>query len=345
MAECLTDKRIAWIDNAKAFAIFFIVLGHQLTRGAVYDYLYTFHVLLFFFLSGLTFSAKKPIKQFLAEKFKGIMLPYYLFSIISIGIYNVYEMLKPSGEKISLVNCIIGMLIGTRTNGLMKWNTPLWFLPCLFSLLVGAYLIRRYLLGNNNTIKSDIAVFFVSLAVVITLNYFDFYPNAPLGIIQAVNAFPVFTLGILTMKLLRRGSLKMNNKAVSLILGAVLIAGGALLGRLNSCPDFSLNRFGKLYIFLPAALCEIAGWCLLASLIKFKPLEYIGQNTKVILLTHKFVILFYSLLPIPRTKDNVILGVGLSVVTIALCLAFGWVVEKIYPPIIGKPARKKALAE
>lgn len=171
MAECLTDKRIAWIDNAKAFAIFFIVLGHQLTRGAVYDYLYTFHVLLFFFLSGLTFSAKKPIKQFLAEKFKGIMLPYYLFSIISIGIYNVYEMLKPSGEKISLVNCIIGMLIGTRTNGLMKWNTPLWFLPCLFSLLVGAYLIRRYLLGNNNTIKSDIAVFFDSLAVVITLNY------------------------------------------------------------------------------------------------------------------------------------------------------------------------------
>lgn len=56
-------KRITYIDIARAFAIIFIVIGHTLVHSQhcslVFKFLYSFHVLLFFILSGYTFKIKK----------------------------------------------------------------------------------------------------------------------------------------------------------------------------------------------------------------------------------------------------------------------------------------------
>ena len=89
MSICCKKERIAWIDIAKAIAIFFIVLGHQLPSGPLCGYLYSFHVPLFFFLSGLTFNTAKEPKKFFREKAKRILIPYFIFSSISIGFYII----------------------------------------------------------------------------------------------------------------------------------------------------------------------------------------------------------------------------------------------------------------
>ena len=85
------NKRIAWIDNAKAIAIFFIVLGHRLPSGELCGYLYSFHVPMFFFLSGLTFSADKSPQKYLKEKATRILIPYFAFSLVSIAIYCIIK--------------------------------------------------------------------------------------------------------------------------------------------------------------------------------------------------------------------------------------------------------------
>ena len=46
-----STKRIAWIDMAKAIAILLMVIGHE-ASGNIYTWIFSFHMPLFFILSG-----------------------------------------------------------------------------------------------------------------------------------------------------------------------------------------------------------------------------------------------------------------------------------------------------
>lgn len=48
-----STKRIAWIDMAKAIAILLMVVGHEV-GGSIYTWIFSFHMPLFFILSGYT---------------------------------------------------------------------------------------------------------------------------------------------------------------------------------------------------------------------------------------------------------------------------------------------------
>ena len=65
------SNRIKYIDIAKAFAIIFIVLGHTILHSqhseVFVKILYSFHVVLFFMLSGYTFNSNKNLFHFLNQ--------------------------------------------------------------------------------------------------------------------------------------------------------------------------------------------------------------------------------------------------------------------------------------
>lgn len=321
------NKRIAWIDNAKAIAIFFIVLGHRLPSGELCGYLYSFHVPMFFFLSGLTFSADKSPQKYLKEKATRILIPYFAFSLVSIAIYCIINLIFHK-DGLSLGQCLLGMLIGTRSTGLMLWNNPLWFLPCLFVLLIFAYIIKRFIFRSNKTVFTVISLA-VSVAAVIILYCTKFYPDAPFGIIQAVNASPYFIIGTLTMQLLYKDEKPKIAPPLwaKVLVSLILIVGGAFLSALNSRTDFAMNDFGKLWIYAPTAIAGIFGWCLLASIFRSNGLAYIGRHTMPILLMHKFPIQLYGFLPI--SAENTAVSILLSVLTVVLCLAASWIFVKI----------------
>lgn len=85
----MSKKRYGFIDAAKALGILFIVLGHVLKDGDFRRFIYSFHVPLFFFLSGLTYSTSKSRYDYIKRKFKTLLLPYAVFSMISIAIYQL----------------------------------------------------------------------------------------------------------------------------------------------------------------------------------------------------------------------------------------------------------------
>ncbi|EPK2302026.1 acyltransferase family protein, partial [Klebsiella pneumoniae] len=87
-----------WVDYAKAFGIILVVFGHVnrglfnsgiFTSTEIYhsldNVIYSFHMPLFFFLSGLFFiesiSGKSKIR-FISGKFKTIFYPYAVWSIL-----------------------------------------------------------------------------------------------------------------------------------------------------------------------------------------------------------------------------------------------------------------------
>ena len=65
------------------------------------------------------------------------MVPYLCFSVLSILAFAVLGKLASGGlgietESNSILPNLAGMLYGNGTSGYMRWNLPLWFLPCFF---------------------------------------------------------------------------------------------------------------------------------------------------------------------------------------------------------------------
>ena len=76
-------KRIGYIDMAKGLAIILVIIGHiSFTPSMGKTILYLFHIPLFFFLSGFTFSIDKyaNFSSFFWNKFKGIVVPFFLMN-------------------------------------------------------------------------------------------------------------------------------------------------------------------------------------------------------------------------------------------------------------------------
>ncbi|MCF2657191.1 acyltransferase family protein [Lacrimispora saccharolytica] len=72
------NSRINWIDTAKGIGIVLVVIGHtRFFPKAIIDMIFTFHMPLFFFLSGYVFREKS---NFYVAQIKQLLLKYVILS-------------------------------------------------------------------------------------------------------------------------------------------------------------------------------------------------------------------------------------------------------------------------
>lgn len=134
------QDRITWIDVVKFFGIFAIYLGHFANAaGKSYAFVFTYHVPLFFFVSGCmeNFNVEKNMGKYVCKKLKTIMIPFWMFSILSIIIRVILEDLVLADIKEMFV------LIGKGAIRNSFFAAALWFLPCLFVMEIFFYLIKQ----------------------------------------------------------------------------------------------------------------------------------------------------------------------------------------------------------
>ncbi len=77
------DNRLRYIDIAKGIAIICIILGH-LGSTTINRIVFTFHVPIFFFITGFFINTKSTIKEFIIIKFRTLIVPYILTCIVII---------------------------------------------------------------------------------------------------------------------------------------------------------------------------------------------------------------------------------------------------------------------
>ena len=121
-------QRVYWIDVCKAFGMFFIYLGHFGSEaGLAHAWVFSFHVPLFFFISGLleNYNRRSFIEN-LKKKFLTIALPFFFFGILMTVIQVINENTGASVVK----NMGILLKGGIRNTCIMAQG--LWFLTCLF---------------------------------------------------------------------------------------------------------------------------------------------------------------------------------------------------------------------
>lgn len=149
------NKRIIWIDYIKALAIFFVVFGHMIDELAfnlpfLYVFIYSFHVPLFFLISGFLFGIKQDIKQssfksYFMKKFKNIILPYFFFSLL-ISLMHLAKAVIITHDfsfftQLSNVDILLKTLLLTNESVFSN----LWFFPCMFITEIIFFLLNKYL--------------------------------------------------------------------------------------------------------------------------------------------------------------------------------------------------------
>ena len=126
------ENRISWIDNAKGIGILLVMLGH--TRGIFghSNFIYSFHMPLFFFLSGYLLSSdslKLSLISFVRKLHFKIIIPYLFFWVISYLYWFPINRIR-SNNSMRLYDPFIGILYGI--NEYLYPNVVLWYFTCLF---------------------------------------------------------------------------------------------------------------------------------------------------------------------------------------------------------------------
>lgn len=124
------------IDILRGFAILLVVLGHALDPANIltdsvvwcnytYIFIYSFHMPLFFAISGFCMFNVDNYAQFIKKKVRYILVPYFVFNIIIIPLRIVLPQFSLVSNSIK--DCIVSMLV---------YGGEIWFLYVLFEIFL-----------------------------------------------------------------------------------------------------------------------------------------------------------------------------------------------------------------
>lgn len=334
-------QRIAWLDIAKAIAIFLVVLGHTLRGGAVQRILYSFHVAAFFLLSGMTCRTDR-LKERIKNDFLRIMVPYYSFSVISILIFLFLGKFAADALErtvnTSLRHNLLGMLYACPLDGRLKFNMPLWFLPCLFATKMLYYGLSKLCRGK----QASVLLCSLTLAAVGVAYTRLNGTGLPFHLSVALKMLAFFSFGRALFLWLPAIEDRLAGYKAA-IAGFALLALTAVVALIAPAVDYAHDIFQNIASFLVTSVAGSLGICLVSmALGRCKALEYIGRSTLAILVMHKFPVLLFqtigpqkSLLAQYDSVGGILLAVAVALITIVMCLVAEWIIRRFFPFLLG----------
>ena len=335
-----STKRINWIDALKALSIFLIVLGHTINgKNLIWHLIYGFHVPLFIILSGITFNINSDnFLSFLKKRIYRMIIPYIIWGIISIIIYAFLGEYFDGKNKISLTQCLLGLMWANGEKGLMRWNLPLWFLPTLFSIHIIYYFLDKYFYNDKNLS----IIFFIEFVISLIIYNIKVLTNLPFGIETAIYLLPFFTLGkLLSNKIFNKRYQNIVNHKTSLIsVILILLSSFIIISQKNI--DYVADQYRNYTLFfLSASTLSLALIHIFININNFNNIILmIGKNTMPILVLHKFPIMFFkNLCPIIKVfyiNHRFFSSLIISFLTVFLCLIFGQILKKRFSWLFGE---------
>lgn len=293
-------RRIRYIDIARAFAIILIVFGHAISHsdhvGNLYKFIYSFHVALFFFISGiLTINIESNFGEYLKKKFIRIMIPYFIWATL----FLIPFILFTDGNEIFNLNSnnglnvmLLKIIYGNGNNDALNQNTPLWFLPTLFCMSIINYFIIKINEKINNRISNknvDIIIYILLVVIGFMSTKIKFY--LPWGINNAIAFENIFYLGYIFSKYDIMKYLK-QNRYIPFIFLLIGIISCYLNTTIVSIAEFRYGMY--LLAVLSGTLISIfilwLAYCINESIL----IEKIGYDSMGILIFHKIIIVVFQ---------------------------------------------------
>lgn len=274
------SRRKEWIDALKGFAIFCVTFGHLGCNFLLERYIYSFHMFLFFFISGYLYnSGKDTIKQYILKKVKTLLVPFMCWNILSIFVGACIF-----GQKANAVNELFLL------RGEITWNAPIWFLWVLFLTQILYAILEKKLQFCN------------WICIIGSLVCFIFYEHKTTFLL---NLLPIalfsYTLGNIFRQRedrIERFMIKNSKKIVTLsVLFLLSIIFGVFL---NTRISYTGATFGNIIYFYVAAISGTLFYILLFKYFACKKstkiLSYVGKRTLNIMAIQYVFFSLYNML-------------------------------------------------
>lgn len=330
MRYIIIDKRIGWVDWAKSVCMFLVVLGHchiRVSEQFVTQFIYSFHMMLFFFLSGLL--CKRDLSLISLKKdLRYIMFPYFVYGALLIAFSSIRS--RTFDLSIMFVQ-MESLLVGDDIS-----IGPIWFLPALF--------ICKQLFLLLKMVKKYPIVYLLLFALSFSPVYFisKYNVNIPFFADSALCGLPFFIAGNESYAFW--GNIKQLKWYKCLCIAAVLICISAFLCDYNGFVSLAGCDIGQsvfvYYINAFVALIAISIICLLFDNVKSEFITISSYGSIVILGIHGIPLtIFNYYVPIfmgyePSTYP-IYLAVIYSIFTYCFCYYLIIIIEKHCPLLFG----------
>jgi fucose 4-O-acetylase-like acetyltransferase len=282
--------RIGYIDVAKGIGITLVVMGHNdfsLISPFAHKLIYSFHMPMFFFMSGMFFKPDGTFWAFARRRFDRVLRPF-LFTLLLIYFVSI------SFSKVGIIVATRRLLKALYGSGhYLDW-VQLWFLPHLFVVSIFAYVFIQAI--SRTRLFPLRWLILAAIYVIGVLRITLFWPfefnlfgkefilyGLPYSLDIVFVSGVIFILGFELNKKVPASLL--DNPFVLLLSGLLLIV---LVWYAPSTIDFNIRQFDSLFINTLEAILGIIfilalskqleriGWA--SSLFR-----YIGQASLIIL--------------------------------------------------------------
>ena len=323
------EFRKIWLDILKGLGIVFVVVGHFCNIERMHDWIYSFHMPLFFFASGYLYR-RKPILETIKNKFRTLMIPYFVLGMLTQLFYAINESFH--AREADVGELMIGLLYGTYSS--IVYNRVLWFLPTLFCITIIYSVLKISVWGGQ------IACF---VTIILTMiSGFRLTPGtAPWGIDgQVCSYFIYYFWGNMTAEHQWMEEIRGKNIKRVFLMTIVLI-----------CLNYFLSGIKALEeIPCITAIIGVAGWLYMSFLLEKcgMILERLGQASLCILCLHVPICEIITNTMVCMTDMTYETGKSelryvfvRSSLTLLFCLIAQYVMLRIAPWMLGKKRVKE----
>lgn len=332
MSQTAVKKRYEWIDIARGIGIVLVMFGH-INYPYITDEIYTFHIPLLFFLSGVVFNDNKPVKIFFMDELKRLVIPYYCWALLFFVLPGaIIDFIGGNGFFIP---------VEYKQYLYMGRLDCIWYLSALLVIHIISYTVLKLSKGNGFVLGI--------VSVLLFAGFYIYYQNGGKNLWFNIDIACMGILFFAAGYLLNKKSdvfEKLQNfsdrkKMICLIaFAAVNIAAGTLNRYLSG---ENVNMFQNCYanplLMLISAFFGIAAVMMLSVIIKSRVFKYIGQNSMPYFIMHQRLYIYiyaylYSLIGFDRDAgilNQTINFILLPVVMCGVLTAVNMIIVRIKP--------------
>lgn len=282
-----TGSRLAWIDTARGLGLLAVFIGH-LNVPFASAWVYTFHMPLFFFLSGLLYPGceKYTFIQFAWRRLKSLVIPYFtLGAVIALFYCCVYALHhEPMGAYLEMLRSFL----------VQEHYWTIWFLAAL-------YLTQLLYYGIDccfNRWKYAVTIASVVVCVFGLFRYRLGWGSLPWNLDIAFVSQFFFHIGyrfmhtaVIKNALIDAKSSLCRFGIVIMCLMINLVAAKACIVLSAQSLDMSIGMYGNELLTFVSAISGSLMIVAVAPLIQSKFVSYLGCNTMILFSWHSRIVI------------------------------------------------------
>lgn len=273
-------ERIIWIDQLRSIALLIVIIGHVALPENATSLIYSFHMPLFFIISGLTINRNKmqsiSVYNYLILKIQHLIIPYFWMSFLMYPLWYFAFHYLSNDIELTIGQAFVGIFLGNNLL-IASPSNALWFVLVIFlANLLFLFLLR---ISKNN---ESILLILVALCAII--GYLD-KGNAQIWHFNVAFTAVVFMyIGNCFMLWYQNNGKRQLEQLIwpkrcAIYSGLLII--GYISHRMNGRISMTANKFGKsaLLFYITSLVFSACIILIIMKLPHLKIISYIGKNT------------------------------------------------------------------